>query len=275
LRFGGLWDARSFKPYRVAPSFDLKDPEVRLVDIDGDGVTDAVRSGARMEIFFNDPQQGWTRTRRVERRSAETFPDVRFSDPRVKWADMSGDGLQDIVLIHDGLIEYWPSLGRGDWGGRIAMGNSPRFPAGYDPARILIADVDGDGLADIVHVDDRRVTLWINQSGNAWSDPIVIRGTPPVSDIDAVRIVNLLGTGVAGVLWSADATDLSRADTFFLDFTGGTKPYLLNRVDNHIGAVTRVTYTSSTAFRLRDEAREQTRWKTSLPFPVQVVAMVE
>src|SRR5207248_35993 len=54
LRFGGLWDRRSFQPYQYAPTFDLQDPEVRLVDLDGDGVTDAIRSGARLELFFSD-----------------------------------------------------------------------------------------------------------------------------------------------------------------------------------------------------------------------------
>jgi hypothetical protein len=50
LRFGGPWDWSSFQRYRAAPSFDLKDPEVRLVDLDGDGVTDAIRSGTRRVV---------------------------------------------------------------------------------------------------------------------------------------------------------------------------------------------------------------------------------
>ena len=122
--------------------------------------------------------------------------------------------------MYDGNVEYWPNLGHGNWGKRIHMENSPRFPYGYDPRRILVGDVDGDGVADIVYVDDTKVTLWINQSGNRWSDPIVIQGTPPVSDIDAVRLVDVLGSGISGVLWSRDANGC-RASMFFLDFTGG------------------------------------------------------
>ena len=100
-------------------------------------------------------------------------------------------------------------------------------------------------LADIVYVDDRKVSLWINQSGNSWSDPIEIQGTPPVSDVDAVRLADMLGTGISGVLWSTDVNGLSRQNMFFLDFTGGLKPYLLSEMDNHMGAVTRVEYAPS------------------------------
>src|SRR5207249_6867846 len=107
LNFGGQWDRKSFQRYRQAPSFNLKDPEVKLVDLDGDGVTDAMRSGSRLECFFNDPHRGWHETREVERKALEAFPDVSFADPRVRWADMNGDGLQDIVLVHDGNVEYW------------------------------------------------------------------------------------------------------------------------------------------------------------------------
>jgi len=155
------------------------------------------------------------------------------------------------------------------------MKRSPRLPHGYDPKRILVGDVDGDGLADLVYVDDSQVTLWINQSGNTWSDPIVIQGTPPVSNTSAVRLADMLGSGIRGVLWSNDAGPLSRDRFFFLDFTGGLKPYLLNEMDNHIGSLTRVTYLPSTHFYLEDQKRPETRWKTQLPFPVQVVARVE
>jgi RHS repeat-associated protein len=275
LRFGGLWDRRSFRAYRQAPSFDLEDPEVRLVDLDGDGVTDAIRSGSRLECFFSDPQQGWHDTRLVERRALEQFPNVSFSDPRVKLGDMTGDGLQDIALVYDGGVEYWPALGRGDWGGRVTMRHNPRLPQGYDPRRILLGDVDGDGLDDIVYVDDGKVTLWINQGGRRWSAPIEIKGTPRLTDVDAVRLVDLLGTGISGVLWSTETNGQGRSQMYFLDFTGGVKPYLLNEVDNHMGAITRINYASSTHFYLEDERRPETRWRTPLPFPVQVVARVE
>ena len=274
LRRRSGWDGRSFQPFAVAPSFGLADPELRLVDLDGDGVTDAIRSGARLECFFNDPGEGWSRTRLVPRRALSEFPDVSFSDRRIRWADFTGDGLTDIAMINDGHVDYWPSLGHGDWGPRVSMGNGPRFPWGYDHGRILLGDVDGDGLADLVYVDDGRVTLWLNRSGNAWSEPIAIRGTPPVAGSD-LRLVDVLGTGIAGVLWSRDPTSAGSVSLSFLDFTGGRKPYLLAEKNNHAGALTHVEYAPSTRYYAEDERQRSTRWQTSLPFPVHVVAKVE
>ncbi len=283
LNFDGTWDKRSFQRYQYSPTFSFEDPEVRLFDLDGDGVTDALRSGTRFECYFNDPHLGWEPTcKRVLRKKLSEFPDINFSDPRVKLGDMTGDGLQDIVLIHNGSVEYWPNLGHGNWGKQITMQhrlifNDPGLPLGYDPRRVLIGDVDGDGVADLVYVGSGKVTLWINCNGNSWSDPIEITGTPAVTDMNAVRLVDLLGSGVSGVLWSADVNTYGqgRPFMFFLDFTGGAKPYLLHEMDNHLGATTRVGYKPSTYFYLADQQNPKTRWKTHLPFPVQVVAQVE
>ena len=46
-------------------------------------------------------------------------------------------------------------------------------------------------------------------------------------------------------------------------------------MDNHLGAVTTLRYTSSTAVLPGRRRRPGTRWRTPLPFPVQVVDRVE
>jgi RHS repeat-associated protein len=274
LRFGGEWDASAFRPYSSTPSFNLEDPEVRLIDLDGDGVIDAMRPGDRLECFFNDPEHGWQDALRLDPPPDPEFP-RSFAAPRVKFVDMTGDGLQDVVLVFDRNIQYWPNLGYGRWADRVDMRNAPALPDGYDPRRLLVGDVDGDGVADLVYVGDTEVTVWINRSGNEWAEPVTIAGTPPINDFDAIRLADLLGSGVSGILWSSDAGALPRASMFFLDLTGGTKPYLLREMTNNMGATTRVGYASSTRFYLQDQKRFSTRWKTPLPFPVQVVARVE
>lgn len=272
LTFDGQWNKRGFVPYRSVPSVNLDAPDVRLLDLDGDGVTDALRTGRLFELYYNDPDHGWSEVELRKRTDRSAFPDVSFDDPRVKLGDMTGDGLQDILFIQHARVEYWPYRGYGRWGRRVTMRNSPRFDdavlfpgTGFDPKRLLIGDVDGDGVADLVYISSGHITVWINQDGNAWSDPIVIRGTPPVTDATSVRLADMLGTGTAGILWSYDQGAFPDSTYKFLDLTGGIKPYVLDQMDNHMGAVTKVSYAASTQFYVADDARPETRWRTPLP----------
>ena len=82
---------------------------------------------------------------------------------------------------------------------------APNFRMISTHGRVIIGDINGDGLDDLVYVDHCRVLLWINQSGKRWSDPIEIDGTPELTDPDAVRTVDLLGYGVSGLLWTGDS----------------------------------------------------------------------
>ncbi len=275
LDFQGGWDRRSFRVWESGPSFSLEDSEVRLVDLDGNGVTDAIRStSSSFECFFNHPDRGWHTTRVVPRRQLWEFPDVSFSSPDVKWADMTGDGLNDIVVVRGNRVDYWPSLGRGDFAQRITMRNPPQLPYGYDPRRVLLGDVDGDGVCDLVYVDDQKVVVWINRSGNSWSNPVEIPGTPRVTDFSAVRLVDLLGTGVPVILWSRDVNGAVSEGMFFLDLMGNHKPYLLEKIDNSMGAITNIAYAPSTHYYCEDQGTPD-QWRTTLPFPVYVVARVE
>jgi RHS repeat-associated protein len=282
LTLNGQWNQHGFVRYRSAPAINLDAPDVRLLDLDGDGVTDALRTGPQFELYYNDPDLGWAALSVRKRSDTNDFPNLTFEDPRVKVGDMTGDNLEDIVFVQNGRVEYWPYRGYGRWGRRVAMRNSPRFEdaglfpgIGFDPKRLLIGDVDGDGVADFVYVSSGRITLWINRDGNSWSDPMVIRGTPPVTDSTAVRLVDMLGTGTKGILWTYDFGAVPDSTYKFLDLTGGIKPYVLDQMDNHLGALTKVSYAASTQFYLTDDAQPETRWRTALPFPVQVVAQVE
>src|SRR6185437_4964179 len=144
----------------------------------------------------------------------------------------------------------------------------PRLPDGYEPARVLLGDVSGDGLADLVYVGNDGTSVWFNQSGNGWSDPVTVKGTPAPGPCDDLRIVDLLGTGTGGILFCRDMQYAGRPGMFFLDFTGGIKPRLLTQMDNNIGARTEVDYAPSTRFALADAASHATRWRTPLPIAV-------
>ncbi|MFE1797716.1 SpvB/TcaC N-terminal domain-containing protein [Streptomyces sp. NPDC059517] len=271
LRFGATWGA--FRRYRNPPSFGLKDPLVRLMDLDGDGVTDALQTGSRWYCFFADPKGGWRGPRAARPAGEDGPPPLPLADPRVHFADMTGDGLSDLVLINGRTVEYWPNRGHGTWGDRVRMNAASGLPGTSEPGRLLLGDLDGDGLADLVHTGPEGLTIWFNRSGNGWSAPVKVPGVP-ASGWD-VRITDLLGTGTGGVLYSRDNPGTGRPSMYFLDLSGGVKPRLLTEVDNHIGALTRIGYRSSSAFASADSADRRTRWRTALPCIVPVVHTLE
>jgi RHS repeat-associated protein len=284
LSFKGHFSRQGFVRYEQMPTFDLQEPEVRFLDLDGDGVVDLLKTGvAAFELFLSDPEKGFaTVETRPRIPNLAVFPNVSFADPHVKLGDMTGDGLQDIVFVRQGRIDYWPYLGHGRWGRRITMEHSPvvQDPSapgdGLDPRRVLMGDVDGDGLDDFIYVQPGTITVWLNQSGNRWSEPMLLDRPPqPLTDIDDVRLADMRGAGTAGLLWTHVQIGHQGSTYDFLDLTGGVKPYLLHEMDNHMGAVTRVAYTPSTRFYLADQTHPETRWKRPLPFPVQVIERVE
>lgn len=270
----GGWDRRSFHAYRTRPSFELGDPSVRLIDLTGDGITDALRSSAGLECFFQKPGEGWSKSARVSRRQLTEFPDIDLTNAAVRIADMTGDGLSDIVVISGRSVSYWPSLGHGRWGARVSMRTAADLPTDADPARIVLGDLDGDGAADLCFVEDGAVRVWINRAGLGWSPPATIVGTPRAAGAH-IRLVDVAGTGTDQILWSRPSTAEDSGHAHVLDLTGGSKPYLLTEIDNNLGALTRIHYVASTAFRIEDQHNRHTHWQTTMPAPVQVVARVE
>ncbi|RPJ82659.1 MAG: sugar-binding protein, partial [Acidobacteria bacterium] len=260
----------------TSPNVSISDPNVRLLDLTGDGLTDILVTEPTHLVWYRClGEEGYGPAQHIERLHAlEEFPDIYFSDPRVRLADMNGDGLLDIVLLHNGRVDYWPNLGYGRFGLRITMQNAPEIAFNLDPARLFLADIDGSGCASLVYVDQNRTRFWFNRSGNGWGSEQAISGTPAANNGAAVHFADLFGTGTATLVWSYDFGTQPDGNYKLLDLCGGVKPYLLVEMDNHLGATTRVRYASSTRF-LTDDERAGRTWATPLPSPIQVVEKVE
>jgi RHS repeat-associated protein len=269
-----------FVPFYRVPVLDWDDPNLRFVDLTGDGRPDILITQAEEILWYpSEGTEGFGPPQRVHAALDEEHgPRLVFSDrtESIHLADMSGDGLVDLVRVRNGEVCYWPNLGYGRFGRKVVMGNSPvlEHPERFDPQRVRLADVDGTGVADVVYLGSDRVGLYFNQSGNRLSEPRVLTGLPPIDRTADVQVLDLLGNGTAALVFSSPLPSEVGQSLRYVDLMGGRKPYLLEHVANNLGAETHVCYAPSTRFYLADLYAGRP-WITKLPFPVHVVERIE
>ncbi|MDB5616721.1 SpvB/TcaC N-terminal domain-containing protein [Tardiphaga sp.] len=269
-----------FRPFSHLPNISWHDPNLRIVDLDGDGLADVFITEQSVFTWYpSEGADGFGAARKVSTPDDEEVgPRLLFEDgtQSIFLADMSGDGLTDLVRIRNGETCYWPNIGYGRFGAKVTMNASPWFDRveQFDARRLRLADVDGTGCADIVYLSAAGATLYYNQAGNGWSAARVLSRFPHIDNIAAVSVVDLLGSGTACLVWSSPLPTDSRSPLRYIDLAGGQKPNLLVRSVNNLGAETNVQYSPSTKFYLAD--REAGRpWITRLPFVVHVVDRIE
>lgn len=269
-----------FRPFTSRLNRDFGAPNLRLVDLDGDGHADVLITENEALVWHASlAEAGFGPARRVvQALDEEEGPRLVFADgiQSIYLADMCGDGLIDLVRIRNGEVCYWPNLGYGRFGAKITMDHAPHFdnPDQFDQKRIRVGDIDGSGTNDIIYLHRNGVRLYFNQSGNRWSEPQPLAVYPHVDEIVSIQALDLLGNGTACLVWSSPLPGDAGRQMRYVDLMGGQKPHLLVKSINNLGAETRVHYAPSTKFYLQDK-RDGTPWITRLPFVVHVVERVE
>ncbi|MEX5215460.1 MAG: hypothetical protein NW703_15000 [Nitrospiraceae bacterium] len=269
-----------FRPFVSRLNRDLRDPNLKFIDLDGDGHADVLITEDDAMVWHPSlAEEGFGPAQCVAQAlDEEKGPRVIFADgtQSIYLADLSGDGLTDIVRIRNGDVCYWPNLGYGRFGAKVTMDHAPWFdqPDLFDHQRLRLADIDGSGTTDIIYLHRDGVRLYFNQSGNSWSQPHHLKVFPRVDEIVSIVPTDLLGNGTACLVWSSPLPGDARRPMRYVNLMGGRKPHLLVKTINNLGAETNVQYAPSTKFYLQDK-RDGRPWITRLPFPVHVVERVE
>jgi RHS repeat-associated protein len=272
-----------WQPWRAFPAMPTvawNDPNLQLIDLTGDGTPDVLLGEDDAWVVY--PGLGRDGFGHAQRAAVPWDEDegarlvLADGTQTVHLADVTGDGLIDLVRVRDGEIAYWPNLGYGRFGRKVTMDDAPRFAdaEAFDPARLRLADIDGSGTSDVLYLGADGVRVWFNQSGNAWSSPQLLAVFPTADLLSPVQVLDLLGIGTACLVWSTPLSPGGPGPLRYVDLMSGQKPHLLARTRNNLGAEVRLRYAPSTRFCLADRERGEP-WVTTLPFPVQVVERVE
>ena len=272
---------RSFAtPY---PPFELNDPTVRTLDLNGDKLIDFMKTTAAGFVYYYNRGTLWEEDG-IYLFGEPQMGDITFADAlmfddaeHVKLADMNGDRLLDLVRVHlfqqQLEITYWPNKGRGSWGtrtpmtGTIALGVIPIEDA-------FVRDLNGDGLADVLAVAYDHVSYWLNLGNDGFSRRFEVSGTPDyIKGTTVLQQADINGNGTTDLLWENWDASAGAYRISYVDFIGTTKPNLLAVIDNGIGLRTEMSYRTSTDFYTA-ALRGSNPWSTRLPFPSWCVSKI-
>ncbi|HZX50316.1 MAG TPA: FG-GAP-like repeat-containing protein, partial [Candidatus Paceibacterota bacterium] len=219
----------------------------RLVDINGDAIPDLVRaeSGSPYKIFI---QEGTTWN---DYSSLWSFPEPitlsGSSDAGTRLADVNGDGLVDVLRSTDTYTKVHLHNGSG-WTEDASWSIPESFvkePNSRDTG-VRLADVNGDGLADILFHDGNipSAKAYIN-NGAGWTEDL--SWVPPVGFLDGnskdagARLDDANGDGLIDILLSSDSVAevyLNSGEGWVLDTSWATPEPFIN--DNNIDVGTRL-----------------------------------
>jgi RHS repeat-associated protein len=274
----GQWEG--FQALRALPRVDLANARVQWVDLNGDGYVDLIVDHLDRLVWY--PSEG-----------ADCFASpIELAKPDVStggaptltqsqrlhtfFADMTGDGLLDMVRVESGRVEYWPHLGRGQFGPGVVMENAPVIEnfGEMEASRLRLVDLDGSGAASLVYIGRGELRYWINQRGNRFSSEVQLSNLPYIDNLSSVQVFDFLGDGSRCLVWSTPIPSQEGHALQYLRLTGDLPPRMLVSVSNSIGRETRLCYRSSARDYLRDKKSDRP-WRTRLPRHSMVVDRLE
>src|SRR4029077_8231504 len=118
-------DWETFRPFGSWPNVDTRDPNLKFVDVDGDGHSDIlVTEDDAFTWYPSLAEDGFGPALRTHQSwDEEKGPRLVFADGEqsIYLADISGAALTDLVRIRNGEVCYWPNLGYGSFGPKVTM----------------------------------------------------------------------------------------------------------------------------------------------------------
>ena len=170
------------------PNIAWDDPNLRFVDLDGDGLADVLIT--EDDAFTWYPSLGddgfgpaGGRSRAVGRGAgpAAGASPTRDAVHLPGRHDRRRPGRPGPRPQRRGLLLAQPRLRPLRRQGH-AWTDAPWFdqPDLFDQRRVRLADIDGSGTTDIIYLHRDGARLYLNQSGNGWSEPReLLAGVPP------------------------------------------------------------------------------------------------
>ncbi|BBE10381.1 Insecticidal toxin complex [Mycoavidus cysteinexigens] len=261
---GGQWTP--FTPLAALP-VEYFHPRAQLADLMGAGLSDLVMIGPKSVRLYANRRNGFARGQDVPQPDGVILP-MPNAHTLVAFSDMLGSGQQHLVAVSTQGVTCWPNLGHGRFGQPLAIPGFGPPTELFNPDSVFLADIDGSGTTDLIYALSDRLEIYLNESGNRFSKPLIVFLPDGVrfDNTCLLQIADIQGLGVASLVLTVPhmAPSHWRCDLM------KDKPWLLNTINNNMGTHHVLRYRSSAQFWL-DEKSTLAEGKTAacyLPFPI-------
>ncbi len=198
-------------------------PGVVRADINGDGRTDIIRASTGGMIIHFGKKDRLGEGVLVGQISVGDSP-VEAGRPNVRFRDVNGDGLADVVWMTDGWMKYF--LGRGD--GTFKSWGRVFYPWGtgaFDLRLLRLADLNRDGLIDLIRIHNGKVIYHAGDADFRFTALPRHLNYPESASVDTtITFADMNGNGSQDVVWS------SPRGMWALDMAGATSQGMLSGI---------------------------------------------
>ena len=217
LQADAWWYARNGGEGRLGP-LELVATQPAAADLGGgrQQLTDLGGDGRLCLVQYTDPLPGfYERTPDANWKPFQPFvarPNVAWEDPTLRFVDVTGDGLADVLIDADTQFVVFPSLARAGFGSPIVLpkpGDEEQDPAlvfADAEQTIFLADMNGDGLSDIVRIRNGEVCYWPSLGYGRFAPRVTMADAPWFDYPDFfqarhIRLVDVDGSGTTDILY--------------------------------------------------------------------------
>ena len=193
----------TFSAQQIITTQNMEPSAIAAADLDGDGKPDVITG---CHFPFPNGRLAWHKNLGGGNFGPQQIISTGYAYiTSIAVADLDNDGKPDIVCtgLFDNQIAWHKNLGGGQFGAAQVIGVLSGPNAAKGPYQAVVADIDGDGLPDIVSASttDNKIAWYRNLGGGAFgpqqviSTDVIRASTVAAADFDGDGRIDVIAGG--------------------------------------------------------------------------------